>query len=215
MLKRSLRHGFTLLEMMVVILIIGILSTFLVVNVPDWIDSAKITANQNNMKRIYSYMLMYQSQHNGGWPRDEGQRFFLRLWKDKVCEHTESNAKMFFSPVDVMDYPAPPFEEMSLEEYLDQWDEIGPGFTSYAGFDSGGDMEVRRDLRNDPGHTTIVADAILNHRNSVVYLTADGVTHELLLSDIEDEYGLELHRGDFLNPGPGCEIEELRTVTND
>jgi len=210
------RAGFTLLELMVVISIIGILSTYLVINVPQWIDRANLTACEQNMARVYRNLVAYQTDHNGAYPSDTGQKFFLRLWKDDIVEHTASNARMFFCPgetaKDVMAFNG--VEGLSSEEYLDDWDSIGPGTTSYAGFDPAGDRAILRQLKKSPGKTAILADAHMTHRTAVIYMTADGATHRLTKAEIEEKYGIDLDQDDF-TPGPGCVIEELRTVSND
>ena len=85
-------RGFTLLEMMVVIMIIGILSTSLVVMVPEFIDRAQMTASEKNMRDIYAAMLMYQEDHNGSWP-NLGTAF-LRF----IAETGESSFRREFPP---------------------------------------------------------------------------------------------------------------------
>ncbi|MBT3341015.1 MAG: type II secretion system protein [Planctomycetes bacterium] len=214
-LIRSARAGFTLLEMMVVILIIGILSAVLVKNIPEMIDSAQMTASEQNMSKIYESMIMYQQEHQGSWPRDDGQRFFLRLWKDRYMDHTEKNAKVFFSPR--LPYGDLLEEGENVLDHLDDWDSIGPGTTSYAGFSTQGDRQARRVLMKSPGTTAIVSDPFIIHRKALVYLTADGATHRLLLAEYADEEGLDFDTliQDDIYVGPGCEIEILTTVSND
>lgn len=216
---QTLKRGFTLLEMMVVIAIIGILSTYLVVQIPEMVDSAKMTGSEQNMSRIFKGLLRYQSNHNGQWPSDAGQKFFLRPWKDGMVEKTESNAMMFFSPAetfeDLLAYEGRADEGLEIVDYLNDWDAIGPGYTSYAGFNSSGDREIYRQLKRNPGLTTIVSDAHLVHRFAMIYLTGDGNFHRMLVSDMEDEYGYDFEAGDDVMVGPGCEVEEFQTVTND
>ncbi len=214
-LIRSARAGFTLLEMMVVILIIGILSAVLVKNIPEMIDSAQMTASEQNMSKIYESMIMYQQEHQGSWPRDDGQRFFLRLWKDRYMDHTEKNAKVFFSPR--LPYGDLLEEGESVLDHLDDWDAIGPGWTSYAGFNTQGDRQARRQLTKNPGHTAIVSDPYIIHRKAMVYLTADGATHRLLLAEYAESEGLDFEQilEDDIFVGPGCEIDILTTVSND
>jgi len=220
MIARSLRAGFTLLEMMVVIVIIGILSTYLVVNVPQFLDRAKMVANEKNQGRIFQHILAWQGDHGGNFPSNNGQRFFLRPWKDGQIEKTTQQAIAFFSP-------AWPYEqcaaaqgldpdEVSIIEYLDDWDSIGQGYTSYAGFDTGGDSDARRRLIKSPGSTAIVSDAEMWHRSAVIYLTADGATHRMLRTAIEDESGLDFDDPEVIfRVGPGCGVAVLETVSND
>ena len=216
---RRAASAFTLLEMLVVILIIGILSTALAVNVPKWLDNAKMTASEANMKKMYMYLLEYQQNHNGNWPGSSGQRFFLRPWKEGQVEKVEQNAQVFFSP-------AWPFEQCALDmgfeedeidvvDYLNDWDSIGPGYTSYAGFSSEGDRESRRRLQSNPGSTAILADARMWHRTAWLYMTADGASHRLNKAEALDRTGMAEEDLLELLPGPGCELEELESVAND
>ncbi|RMH01324.1 MAG: type II secretion system protein [Planctomycetota bacterium] len=210
--RAGLRAGFTLLEMMVVILIIGILSTYLIVNVPEWTDKAKLSACEANMRRAYQYMVSWQADHDGQWPKDEGSRFWLRLWKDGQFERTASHAKMFFCPSE-------PYQDFDLDDetvidYLNDWDALTDGAVSYAGFTTGGDRQLRAALRKHPGKTAILADGHFTHRTALVYMTADGVAHRLLRSEVEEQLGIDLDVDDVF-PGPGCEIEVLRTVSTD
>lgn len=219
-MNRTKRSGFTLLEMMVVIVIIGVLSTYLVVNVPQFLDSAKMTANERNQRELFTHLTMWQGNHNGNWPADSGQRFFIRPWKDGQIEKTEQQAIRFFSP-------SMPFEEcaatmgvdpesMTIMEYLSDWDSIGPGYTSYAGFNSKDNPDARRDLRENPGSTTIISDAEKWHRAALIYTTGDGASHRMLRAEIEERTGINFdERGTIFAVGPGCGVEELETVTND
>jgi prepilin-type N-terminal cleavage/methylation domain-containing protein len=212
--RRALQAGFTLLEMMVVIIIIGILSTYLVVNVPEWMDKANLSACEINMNNAYRYMVSWQADHDGQWPRDAGQKFWLRLWKDGQFEHTESHGKMFFCPSqNFLDHVPQDVFAGSIVEYLDQWDEMGEGGLSYAGFDSHGDRNIRSQLKKSPGATAIMSDSEWTHRTAMVYMTADGVRHRLLRSELMDEYGLDPDV-DMFYPGEGCEVEVLQTVSN-
>lgn len=211
--------AFTLLEMLVVILIIGILSTALAVNVPKWLDNAKMTASEANMKKIHMYLLEYSGLHNGNLPNNSGQRFFLRPWKDGNVEKVEQNAQIFFSPAWSFEQCAADLGyeegEIDIVEYLDDWDSIGRGHTSYAGFSSERDREARRRLQSQQGSTTIVADASMWHRTAWLYMTADGATHKLLKPDILERTGMTEEDLFQFEIGPGCELEELQTVTND
>ena len=210
--------AFTLLEMLVVILIIGILSSALAVNVPKWIDNAKMTASEANMKKIYLYLTEYQG-NTGNWPSDSGQRFFLRPWKDGQIEKVEQNAEIFFSPAWGFEQCAQDVGykvgEIDIVDYLNDWDNIQTGYTSYAGFSSRGDRESRRSLQQNPGSTAIVSDASWWHRTAMIYMTADGYLHRLTRAEVLDMTGLPEEDLQYLQPGPGCEVPELQSVVND
>ena len=58
------RKGFTLMEMMVVLVIIGILSSALMPAINKALDSAKMTASERNMTKMFQDLVMYRT--NGG-----------------------------------------------------------------------------------------------------------------------------------------------------
>jgi len=209
------RLGFTLMEMMVVLVIIGILSTYFIVSVPEWIDKGNMTASEQNMKRIYMTLTDYKTGKNNVWPRDEGIKFVLRPWHDKIFEHTPQAANMYFSPSLPFEELVSEEEEITIVEYLNDWDNISPGYTSYAGFTTGGDSDVRRKLRKSSGSTTIVSDGEWIHRSAMIYMRGDGAVARYQAIDIEAMTGIEYESEDFFVPGPGCGIPEFETVSND
>jgi prepilin-type N-terminal cleavage/methylation domain-containing protein len=209
------RKGFTLMEMMVVLVIIGILSTYFIVSVPEWIDKGNMTASEQNMSRIYMTLTDYKAGNKNVWPREQGQKFFLSPWRAKIFEHTPQAANMYFSP-------SLPFEELvgeeegiTIVEYLDDWDSIGPGYTSYAGFSTGGDNAIRASLRKSPGSTTILSDGEWIHRSAMIYMRGDGAVARYNAIDIEEMTGIEYESEDKFYPGPGCGIPQFETVSND
>ncbi len=58
------RLGFTLLELMVVIVIMGILGGILTINLVGAADKAKVAATQSSMKTIKSALTMYYTQYS-------------------------------------------------------------------------------------------------------------------------------------------------------
>lgn len=214
------RRGFTLLEMMVVIVIIGILSTYLVVNAPQWFDKANATASERNMQRLYQFLTDYRQNNNMSWPTDNGQRFFIRPWKDGLVEKTEQQALAFFSPAYTYEDCAQDMgvdpKAVSIVEYVSNWDAIGPGYTSYAGFNGSSDKDARLMLKRNPGSVAIVSDALMVHRFGVIYMTGDGATHRLLGTEIAEQTGLNLDDQETIfRPGSGCGVKVLETVSND
>jgi prepilin-type N-terminal cleavage/methylation domain-containing protein len=217
----ALRAGFTLLEMMVVIGIIGLLAAFLVPNIMQAMGQATVTAEQANMRELYTWLTMYKTNHDNGWPTATGQKFILQLWKDGTVERSEKNAKRFFSAGEnSTEYLASlgfDPEETSVIDYLTDWDSLAPGAINYAGFDPQGDRTLRRKLNNAPGSVTIIANATFAHRNAIVYMTADGEIHTLNIQELLDEGVLTQEDIDMgiVPVGASSPLPELQTVTND
>ena len=65
--SRELQHGFTLVEIMVVIVIIGLLATMVVRNVIDNLDDARIGTAQSNCKQLYAAAQNWKIM-KGSWP---------------------------------------------------------------------------------------------------------------------------------------------------
>jgi general secretion pathway protein G len=58
------QRGFTLVEMMVVIVIIGILATVVIVNISGKADKARVEATQALLKQLGGQMEMFKLDHN-------------------------------------------------------------------------------------------------------------------------------------------------------
>lgn len=67
---RNLQQGFTLIEIMVVVVILGILAAILVPRIMDRPDQARIIAAQNDIRAITSALKLYRLD-NGGYPSTE------------------------------------------------------------------------------------------------------------------------------------------------
>lgn len=62
--SRPGQRGFTLVEMMVVIVIIGILATVVIVNISGKADKAKVEATKAILKQLGGQMDMFKLNHN-------------------------------------------------------------------------------------------------------------------------------------------------------
>jgi general secretion pathway protein G len=69
-LKSANNRGFTLIELMVVIVILGILATLIVPNIMDAPDDAKIAKAKVDISAIETALKMYKLQ-NGNYPSTE------------------------------------------------------------------------------------------------------------------------------------------------
>ena len=75
--KRS--KGFTLVELLVVIVIIGILSSLLIPAIIHAIFTTKVTACANNQRQLYQLGTVYATSHKGNWPSARGEELWLSL----------------------------------------------------------------------------------------------------------------------------------------
>jgi len=71
-IKRRVRYGFTMVELMAMLIIIGLLATLVVTKVASKIDQARITTTQANLKSLHAAVNHFKMQ-SGRFPaEDEG-----------------------------------------------------------------------------------------------------------------------------------------------
>jgi len=70
--KRRVRYGFTMIELMAMLIIIGLLATLVVTKVASKIDQARITTTKANLKSLHAAVNQFKMQ-SGRFPaEDEG-----------------------------------------------------------------------------------------------------------------------------------------------
>ena len=93
------QRGFTLIEILVVITILGLLMAVILPNVLG----AGVTANQQvdrvNLQQIYGFMMEYQGKNNQKLPTGGGHKFLLGPWIENAIARTEKNRDHYFHPV--------------------------------------------------------------------------------------------------------------------
>jgi prepilin-type N-terminal cleavage/methylation domain-containing protein len=207
-LLRAARAGFTLVELLAVILIIGLLMAFLLPKIPEAIDQAKVTACKKNMTEIYSGFMMYDQKFSRA-PAQSGVRFFAELISLKVWENTPKSVKTLNCP----DAQTPPGTAgMPLEEWYVDLVPIDGSWSSYAGRDCKGSPLKKLAAGKEP----LVADdndGGSNHRTATVVLFGDGSAQTFELGQLEADGTLQ--QDELLIVGPGSQLPVLEKLSLD
>jgi prepilin-type N-terminal cleavage/methylation domain-containing protein len=94
-------RGFTLMEVLIVIVIIAILATAVFMVVPRVRRSAQTTASMNNLRQIHALMSGYVQENNGMYPISVYQdEIASPTWRRKIWE--KANGAFDGSPPEVM-----------------------------------------------------------------------------------------------------------------
>ncbi|MCA8836273.1 MAG: type II secretion system major pseudopilin GspG [Gammaproteobacteria bacterium] len=103
------QSGFTLIEILVVIVIIGLLAGIVVPNLVGQVDEAKITTARSNMSSISNALTMYRLK-NGRYPSsDQGLQALtagdsLKRFMDRIPKDPWDNEYQYISPGQNGDY---------------------------------------------------------------------------------------------------------------
>ena len=71
-------HGFTLIELMVVLVIIGVLAAFIVPNVLDRADDARVTAARSDVNNLMQALKLYRLDNQRYPAADQGLSALVR-----------------------------------------------------------------------------------------------------------------------------------------
>jgi len=64
------QKGFTLLELLIVIAVLGVLSAIAVVNVPQFISGGYVSAANDELTKVNTAVYAYSAEHGGNYPAD-------------------------------------------------------------------------------------------------------------------------------------------------
>jgi general secretion pathway protein G len=74
--KKRFRYGFTMIELMAMLIIIGLLATLVVTKVASKIDQARETTTKANLKALHSYVNQFRMD-TGRFPTEDEQLMAL------------------------------------------------------------------------------------------------------------------------------------------
>jgi len=206
-IARAVRSGFTLVEMLAVILIISILMTFLIPKAMEAIDQAKVTACKKNMQEIYSGFQLYETKFDKQ-PSKSGIRFFAELISLGVWEDTKESSKRLNCPA--QQHP-PGVTDIPQEEWYTNLERLSSDWSSYAGRNC-----KEFPLKQMSGKEALVSDdneGGPNHRTATVVLYGDGHAQSYEVKLLQQEG--QLQEKELLLVGPESQIEDLRKLSLD
>lgn len=215
-IQRSVRAGFTLVELLAVILIIGILATFLVPKIPEVIDSANVTACKANMKEIGNGLLIHRNKYNNRIPKASGAKFLASLISREIWDATETSTKRLTCPGVNLEFLTPSRDGIPMEDWYTELERVGSDWTSYAGRDMGRFPLRSLDGKN-VGKEALVADdndGGGNHRTATVVLYGDNAVRSIDIIE-EREAGDATAEDEWVIVGPESWREDLRKLSLD
>ena len=213
-LPRSRRAGFTLIELMAVIVIIGILMIYLLPKIPAAFDATKVTACKNNMRNIHQGMMQYYTKYNR-LPSGSGVRFFAALITDEVWEGSPTDAKTLTCP-GVETASLPGISELEPKEWFADEAILDSTYSAYAGRNMK-EHGLRRWPPENASTEVLVSDdndGGENHDTTTVALFADGSVQPFEIVE-ERKKGRIGPEETSIVVGPESPIEELTKLSLD
>lgn len=205
--------GFTLVELLAVILIISILMFFLLPKIPEAIDQARTTACKKNMQEIYSGFLIYETKHKD-LPKQSGAKFIASLIADGVWNNTEDSATRLSCPA-VKANSLTGLTSDDPTQWYSHIESVDGTCTAYAGRDM--KQFPLRKFPDGNGKEILVADdndPEMNHRTTTVVVYDSGAVGTFELKELHAQ-GLITEDVETLVVGPDSPIEALRKVSLD
>jgi len=105
-MKRAATKGFTLVEILIVVIILGILAAIVIPQFTEASSEARVSNLMTNLQTIRSQLLLYKTQHLENYPADgagEGHTEF----EDEMCNYSDEDGATQTTPDS--DHPYGPY----------------------------------------------------------------------------------------------------------
>jgi prepilin-type N-terminal cleavage/methylation domain-containing protein len=205
--------GFTLIEMLVVITIIGLLAVFLLPNVLGARESANQAADKKNLSEIYTFLQLYRDK-KGHPPSHGGHRMLLAPWVEHIIDRTELNRDRYFTGGKAGDdsYYRDEVKPRPLRELWNRFEDLSSSDTHYAGL-----AKTHSRAFSKPGTPLAATDnegITIWNDGTIHVLMSDATVKSLLKSDlIEQGLWPADDPADFIFPvGPESPHELLKML---
>jgi general secretion pathway protein G len=93
--KRSTRRGFTLVEILVVVIILGILAAIVITQVGGATGEARLSNLVTNLKTVRSQVALYRTQHRDANPGSAGE---AALFGQQMMHYTDADGAVAATP---------------------------------------------------------------------------------------------------------------------
>ncbi len=211
--------GFTLIELMIVIAIIGLLAAVLLPSIFESQDAANTLADSRNLSRQFDWLNSYKRKHNGALPMKGGYRFVMAPWTSGVVQQTPENWDRYWTPGPGRDQD-PAYQERRTEllagnKIFTNIESVTSQDTSYVGrsrdhIRTAEQSESEAWMANDNEYGWSLRDGSVN------VLFAGGVVRTYSYQMLRELYGLE--EFDVNNPvqtyGGNSPIEACQRLDN-
>jgi prepilin-type N-terminal cleavage/methylation domain-containing protein len=163
-MKRSAKSGFTLVEMLIVVVIMGILAAIVVPQFSQSSDDARYASTVQNLQSLRGQIDLYRNQHANTFPGNTSATADDTTFRDQLTLPTNEagvtgafGSPLFpFGPYIHTQLPANPFSGSRVVENVDTFPATAPGGSSpgWVYERTSGRIRINKDGNVPDGSTT-------------------------------------------------------------
>jgi general secretion pathway protein G len=131
------RSGFTLVEILIVVVILGILAAIVIPQFSDASEEAKLSSLVSDLQTIRSQIQLYKIQHKGKVPQDTSVTTTLPTFVQAMTMYTDDSGALTAAQVPGDKVYGPYLQKIPANPFSDS-NEVSVGVGAPAGDDSSG-----------------------------------------------------------------------------